>query len=185
MEAQHRLGAVLFHVVLLAVVLAFIGASIVLPFRASQLPLLIGVPTLVLLVLSLVGELIPGFAQRFQGGIERLFDSQLRRPSGANGTAADAEQLSFRSFVVGGAWFCLFFGLLLPLGFLAATLLFIPCFLLFFARYPWWQALFYTAVLFIVQWYGFAVLFGLHLWKGTVPELVRNLIGGDILPRFF
>ncbi len=185
MVAQSRSGAVLFHIVMLVVVVAFIRASFLLPYRASQLPLLIGVPTLMFFLLSLVGELIPGFARRFQGGVEALFDSQSQIPSRTTEAPDESEQVSFRSFLFGGAWFFLLFGLLLLLGFLAGTLLFVPCFLRFFAKYRWWKVLLYTAVLFIVEWYGFNVLFGLHLWKGTVPELVHNLVGGDILPRFF
>ncbi|MBI2361496.1 MAG: tripartite tricarboxylate transporter TctB family protein [Deltaproteobacteria bacterium] len=181
-----RLGTLSFHSFLLLVVLGIIAASLGLPFRARQLPLLIGVPTAVLLCLSLLGELKTGLGRRFRIGISAMFDS--RSSSGSRSVIArlpEADLLSFRGLLIGGAWFCIFFVLVLMLGFLAATLLFVPSFLLLFARYPWWQISLYTAVSSVVVWYGFDVLFGLDLWKGAAPEIVRHLVGGGVLPPFF
>lgn len=181
-----RLGTLSFHLFLLLAVLGMIAASLRLPFRARQLPLLIGVPTAVLLCLSLLGELKPGVGRRFRIGMGAMFDARSSSSSSSViAPLAESDLLSFRGLLVGGAWFCMFFVLVLMLGFLAATLLFVPSFLLFFARYPWWQILLYTAVSLVVEWYGFDVVFGLGLWRGAAPEIVRHLVGGGVLPPFF
>lgn len=179
-------GTVLFHLFLLLVVVGMISVSLVLPFRAGQLPLLIGLPTALLLLLSFLGELKPELVRRFQGGLGVLFNEGIGDRTGAVVSSfAEPELPQFRCFLIGGAWFCLLFALVLFLGFLAATLLFVPCFLLVLARYPWWQVLVYTAILFVFEWYGFDVLFGLTLWKGVAPEILHHFVGGAVLPTFF
>lgn len=179
-------GTLIFHFFLLVVVFGMISVSLMFPFRARQLPLLIGLPTALLLLLSALGELKPGLVRRFQGEIGVLFDEGIGGRTGAVVSSfVEPEPPPFRCFLIGGAWFCLLLVLVLFLGFLAATLLFVPCFLLVLARYPWWQVFVYTAVLFLVEWYGFDVLLGLTLWKGAAPEILHNFVGGGILSPFF
>jgi len=181
-----KTGSLIFHFFLLAVVFGMISASLVFPFRARQLPLLIGLPTALLLLVSALSELKPGLVRRFQGGIGALFAEGIGDRTGAVvSSLVEAELPPFRCLLIGGAWFCLLLVLVLFLGFLAATLLFVPCFLLILARYPWWQVFVYTAVLFLVEWYGFDVLLGLTLWKGAAPEILHNFVGGGVLPPFF
>ena len=147
-----KFGTLIFHLFLLATVLGMISASLVLPFRARQLPLLIGLPTALLLLLSVLGELKPGLARRFQGGIGGLFVQGMGDRRGAVvSSLAEPELPPFRCLLIGGAWFCLLLALVLYVGFLAATLLFVPCFLLVLARYPWWRVFVYSAILFVVE----------------------------------
>ena len=147
--------------------------------------MLIAVPTAVLLVLSLIVEIKPGFLRRFQRK-SSISSEKVNRPRIETDLSSFAgpELAPFRCFVIGGAWFCLLFVLTLFFGFFVATLLFVPCFLICFARYPWWQIFVYTTVLFLVEWYGCDVLLGLSLWQGAVPEILRNFLGGGVLPPF-
>jgi putative tricarboxylic transport membrane protein len=179
-------GTLLFYLFLLAILLGMIGASLPLPYRARQLPLLIGLPTALLLCLSFLAELRPRFVQRFQRRVDVSFKTaNSDRVEGGTYPFAAPEVPAVRCFLVGGAWFSLLFVLILSLGFLVATLVFVPCFLVVFARYPWWHVLVYTGALFLVEWYGCNVLLGLALWPGAVPEIFRNFIGGGVLPPFF
>ena len=183
--ATSRLGTVLFHLFLLGVVMAMISSSLSLAQRARQLPLMIGFPTAVLLVVSMIRELNPDLVLRLQN-LLRLFRNEGTDDRTASVISSPVEQEvpPLSSFLIGGAWFCLLLVVVLFLGFLVATLLFVPCFLLVFARYAWWRVFVYTAVLFLVQWYGFELLLGLKLWHGAVPEIVPGLVGGGILPPF-
>ncbi|HZD41339.1 MAG TPA: tripartite tricarboxylate transporter permease [Terriglobales bacterium] len=176
-----KFGAVLFYLFLLAVVLAMIWASLSMPYRARQLPLLIAVPTALLLGVSILIELNPGLIRRFQRRSARTFyrdEKEGEAPSGLS------DLPPFRGFLIGGAWVALMFVLVLSLGFLAATLLFVPCFLWLFARYPWWQVSLYTGILFVVEWVGCDILLGLSLWPGAVPQVIPHLLGGGVLPPF-
>jgi hypothetical protein len=176
-------GTILFHVFLFAMTLAMIAACLTLPFRARQLPLLIGVPTALLLLISVLGELRPEILRRFSTG--GLFDAEKgNRARDSVSPFAEPELPPVRSLLIGAAWFSLLFVLVLFLGFLAATLILVPCFLVLFARYPGWQVLLYTATLIFVEWYGCDVLLGLDLWKGAIPEIFDNFIGGAVLPPF-
>lgn len=184
--SMSKWGTVLFHLFLLLVVLAMVSSSLGLAPRARLLPLMIGLPTAVLLVLSLVRELTPDLVLRFQNRMA-IFRSEAADNKTAAGfsSAVEQEVPPLRSFLIGGGWFCLLLVLVLFLGFPVATLFFVPSFLLMFARYSWWRVLLYTAVLFLVEWYGFEVLLGLKLWHGAAPEIVPGFVGGDILPPFF
>jgi polyferredoxin len=71
------------------------------------------------------------------------------------------------------------------MGFLVATLLFVPLFLRMFAHYPWLRIVVYTTALFLIEWYGFDLLLGLKLWEGSAPQIVPSFVGGGILPPFF
>jgi len=183
--ALSKWGTVLFHLFLLFGVLAMISSSFTFTERARLLPLMIGVPTAILLVVSLVRELKPDLVLRFQNwmAIVRSESTDNKTPSGFS-SAVEQEVPPLRSFLIGGAWFCLLLILVLFLGFLVATLLFVPSFLLLFARYSWWRVFLYTAVLFLVEWYGFELLLGLKLWHGAVPEIIPGFLGGGILPPF-
>ncbi len=184
--ALSKWGTVLFHLVLVFGVLAMISSSFTFTERARLLPLMIGVPTAVLLVLSLVRELKPDLVLRFQTWMDIFCreSTDKKAPSGFS-SIVEQEVPPLRSFFTGAAWFCLLLVLILFVGFLAATLIFIPTFLLVFARYRWWRVALYTAILFLVEWYGFEVLLGLKLWHGFMPEIVPGFIGGGVLPRLF
>jgi putative tricarboxylic transport membrane protein len=180
-----RFGTMLFHLFLFAMILGMILASLTLAYRARQLPLLIGVPTALLLFISVVGELRPGILRRFQTTTGGLFDAEKADGRSDSVSPFAAPELPpFRCLLIGSAWFSLLFVLVLFLGFLAATLVLVPCFLVLFARYPRWQVLLYTATLVLVEWYGCDVLLGLDLWKGAIPQIFPNFIGGDVLPPF-
>jgi putative tricarboxylic transport membrane protein len=180
-----KFGTLFFYLSLLAVVLGMIWASLALPYRARQLPLLIAVPTALLLGLSILLELKPGLIRRFQHRTDAAFETVGGDGSEGGASSFAAPELPpFRCFLIGGAWLSLMFVLVLFLGFLAATLVFVPCFLLVFARYPSWQIFLYTAVLFFVEWYGCDVLLGLSLWPGAVPQTIHHLLGGGVLPPF-
>jgi Tripartite tricarboxylate transporter TctB family len=184
--SMSKWGTVLFHIFLLLVVFAMIASSLGLGRRARLLPLMIGLPTAVLLLLSLLRELKPDLVLRFQNRMA-IFHNEAtdnKTPSGFS-SAVEQEVPPLRSFLIGGGWFCLLLVLVLFLGFPVATLIFVPSFLFIFARYSWWRVLLYTAVLFFVEWYGFEVLLGLKLWHGAAPEIVPGFLGGDILPPFF
>jgi hypothetical protein len=184
--ALSKRGTVLFHLFLLFAVLAMIASSFTFTERARLLPLMIGMPTALLLVLSLVRELKPDHILRFQNWIG-VFPSDGTGGKTAQGfsSAVEQEVPPLSSFFIGGAWFCLLLVLVLFLGFPVATLLFVPSFLFVFARYSWWRVFLYTAVLFLVEWYGFELLLGLKLWHGAVPEIVPGFLGGGILPPLF
>jgi hypothetical protein len=184
--ALSKWGTVLFHLFLLCGVLAMISSSFAFTERARLLPLMIGVPTAVLLVLSLVRELKPDLVLRFHNWMS-VFQSEGTddKTAAAFSSVVEQDVPPLSRFLIGGAWFCLLLVLVLFVGFLVATLLFIPCFLLVFARYAAWRVFLYTAVLFLVEWYGFELLLGLKLWHGAVPEIVPGFVGGGILPPFF
>lgn len=184
-SSMAKFGTVIFHLFLLGVLTAMISSSLALAARARLLPLMIGLPTAVFLVVSLLRELKPDLVLRFQnwmGVFRKEGTNDKAAPGGSSVGEQEVPPLS--SILIGGTWFCLLLILVLFLGFLAATLLFVPCFLLVFARYPWWRVFVYTAVLFLVQWYGFELLLGLKLWHGMVPEIVPGFVGGGILPPF-
>jgi hypothetical protein len=183
--AQSKWGTVLFHVFLLFGVLAMIYSSLAFTQRARLLPLMIGVPTVVLLLLSLARDLRPDIVRRIHDWLGMLLKNDSRKTTTGLSSLVEQDVPPASSFFVGGAWFCLLLVLVLFLGFLFATIVFVPCFLLVFARYAWGRVLLYTAVLFVIEWYGFELLLGLKLWHGMVPEIVPGFIGGGILPPLF
>ncbi len=185
-SALSKWGAVLFHGLLLSAVLAMILSSTTFSERARLLPLMIGIPTAVLLLFSLIREVRPDLMRRFQKwtAIFRGEEAQGKSPAEFS-SAMEQELPPLRSFLIGGAWSCVLFVVVLLLGFFAATLLVVPSFLFGFARYAWWRVLVYTAVLFLVEWYGFELLLGLKLWHGAAQEIIPGFVGGGILPPLF
>jgi Tripartite tricarboxylate transporter TctB family len=184
--ARSKWGTALFHILLLLGVLSMISSSFKFTERARLLPLMIGLPTAVLLLVSLVRELKPDLVLRVQNWMAIFHSEETEDRNPAEFSSAVEQELPpLRSFFIGGAWSSLLFVLVLFLGFLAATVLLVPCFLFVFARYAWWRVLLYTAVLFLVEWYGFELLLGLKLWHGSVPEIIPGFVGGGILPPLF
>jgi hypothetical protein len=143
----------------LVMVAIFGGACLIaltLPGQAAFMPLLVGIPGLLLslgqLALDVLGH----------GGPSEKAEADM--------AAAAKDRSKGRSEAVMFGWLALFTGGLLAFGFLIAGPILVFLFVRFAGRAGWWQAAFAGVCTFVVMW-------GIFVWLLEMP-IFEGLVGG-------
>jgi len=175
----YRQGSFIFTLVLTLLVLAFaLGALRYIP-AARQIPLVVAVPTLLLLIFLLVAELVPNLSARGGGGFTNVLETQLQgRPGGARtGVSDTTDRPEWRASLPVMGWMASFVALTMLLGFRIS----VPVFLVAYLRVRGKIGLLRAVLI------GLAVSAGLYvalnsaritIWQGAIPEIIPDILGG-------
>jgi len=160
----HSKGTFLFTLLLLLFTLAVVLMSFNYGQKTRLMPLIVGIPTLLLAAFLVLVQFYPGLQHRFD--IDVFSVGRLR---GADiGEQTRKGSLLFHTFLL-----FFFFALVLLLGFLIATPLYLLTFFRISGRQSWAKSIIATGVVSGLLYLLFAVLMGLRLFEGL-------LLGGRI-----
>jgi len=104
--------------------------------KAALFPLVIGIPTLVLVLIEL--------ARDQSSKLSRIFETdffRMKRQRGENEGKTATESQRLPKEITAILTVIGFFILLMTVGFLVSTPFFVFCYIIFFARESWWKAL--------------------------------------------
>ena len=169
-----RKGSFWFAVLLLAFPLFIILTRCQYSDKARLVPLLVGMATLILGILVLIGETYPRLGRILEQG---LFDADKRVSKTEPGLAKGNGSSSVKRILTGFGLMVGFFMLVWLVGFLLAIPVFVLCFLKIIARLLWIKTLLIT--LFV---WGFVVVvfcYGMRL------ELFKGILWGGIATPFW
>lgn len=169
--------AAIFATILSLIAGLFLAFSFTYPENMRSFPIGVASITLLLLVVVVLSELVPKIkAQvlKIGGGI----DAFLEGKSQGNGISL---QVAFKHLKV-IAWLFVFTTAVILLGFLSFPII-VFLYIFMANKKHWLVALVISLVLLslvILMSYVPAISF----WKGAIPELIPNILGGGRLPRF-
>jgi hypothetical protein len=138
--------------------------------------LVVGLPTLALLILHLLSEAILGLRPPSPGPVPAV--------EGPSETPSEEERMNALPWGASlglFAWLITFFAGLLVIGFLAT----LPLFFLAFFRSrgsSWKNSLLVTLGMWAFCLVVFQLALGFDMWPGMIPELLSGIIGGGITP---
>jgi hypothetical protein len=174
-----------FYLVFTLIALVFVILAIAYPFRAALGPLVIGIPTVLMGIVVTLGQKWPGLLKNFDVNIG-VGQKQIKLATDKEVEEAEASKISPREET--RRWFYLFgwiVGYLLVIffvGFTIANFVFPAAYLIVHQKVKWWKAAIFGAVIAMAVWYGIQNLMQGELFKGIVPELIPDLIGGETIP---
>ena len=121
----------------------FISAMVVLAFsynkKAAFVPLVIGIPTVILILLELFRDRSPKIAALLETDVFETGKLQHPQKEAVQTAETKYKELYAILAVMG------MLGLILLAGFLISIPVFVFCYILFFAREPWWKGLLLSA----------------------------------------
>ncbi|RJR32217.1 MAG: tripartite tricarboxylate transporter TctB family protein [Desulfobacteraceae bacterium] len=164
-----------FTALLLILVAALLIAGRGYPFNVKIAPYAAGIPTLVLLIVILLGELNP--AWRISRG----------RKEGEKAESEGREDSDFTSWgpVLNLlSWVFGFYAAIFFLGFLVATPFFLAGFLHRKAGIRWTAAVSSGVLCTLLSAWFVEKVFKISLWLGAIPKLIPGVLGGSIVPPF-
>lgn len=177
-----RKASFIFTLLLLLLVLSMVVASFGYRPKARLFPLVIGVPTLLMLVFLAAAEFFPRFSKRLEVGIETFFGGRLSEVA-EGGNARETSETSgwVRVGTIFG-WLVLLFGLVFFAGFYVASPPFLLLFFLVEAKLSWPRALAFTLAISIPIYLIFDLGLNMSIWPGAIPEIIPDFLGGGIVP---
>lgn len=140
-------------------------------------PYLAAIPTLILLLLLLLGEFVPGVLQWTESTLEDLWGGDGRRPGGA----ADETPAPWPAVLRVMGWIVGFLVLFFWFGFFVVPPIFIAAYLVVEAKVAARKAV-PVALLVCGSLYGGLSFLMVELWTGAVPEIITDYVGGAIIP---
>ena len=170
-------GSLLFTVSVGGFIALLLWVGLGYPAEVQILPLVVGIPTLALIIVLLAGEFHPPVMQRLDsalddlwGGRQETTDPAMTQPASSWGPV-----LRMMSWAIG------FFAAVFLLGLFAVPPLFIVAYLVTEARMRLGAALLASLVASTCLYAGMALL-RVDLWTGSIAELVPGILGGGIIP---
>jgi hypothetical protein len=172
MKIQIRTSLV-FTALMLFFVAVLLVAGLGYPYNVKIAPYTVGIPTLILLILLLLGELHPGW--RIGAGVKQEGKTESQGQGNSDFTPW-GPVLNLFGWVFG------FYGAVFLFGFVVATPVFLAAFLRKKAGVGWIGAV-SSGILCTLLFCSFIqVLFKIPLWLGAIPRLVPGILGGSIVP---
>lgn len=147
------------------------------PPEVQVLPLVVGLPTLALTLVLLVGEFHPPVMQWLDSALDDLWGGRRETP----GAGADQPAASWGPVVRMMGWSAGFFAAVFLLGMFVVPPLFIVAYLVVEARMRPSRALLASFAASICLYGGMALL-GVDFWSGSIAEVVPGILGGGIIP---
>ncbi|MFC1872571.1 tripartite tricarboxylate transporter TctB family protein [Chloroflexota bacterium] len=159
-------GSIWFTMLLVATVLLFVAMSFGYSEKARQIPLLIGVPTVILGILLLMSERFPKLIVMFN--ID-LGDSKV---AGDDKITSDEKQTQKKAIHFMG-WLGAYVILVLLVGFLVAAPIIIFLYLKYTGNISWIKTLLFTVIVVgIIEYAGFEILMKADMFKGILFDAV-------------
>jgi putative tricarboxylic transport membrane protein len=175
-------GSFLFTLAFFLLVLAMVAVAFTYEANVRLIPLMVGIPTLLLLLVNLCAECFPETLRALEVGIEDLWGGSLPETSGEQPAEDVSESIRWIRAVAIIGWITVFFVLALLAGFLISIPLFLFAFLLIEGKIRWPLSLGVAGAVWIVVYLVFERAFMLDLWPGAITEIIPGVIGGGILP---
>jgi hypothetical protein len=172
-----------FTVLLFVLILVMVSSAVTFSPKARQFPLLIGIPTLIMLAFVIVIELFPQLKmiKLLEVGLETLWAPGSRDKTSGLPAASEVEDDLRRVWVIVG-WLTLLVGLVYVVGFLVAIPIFVLAFFMVTVRLNWLRAVLFTALFWVLLYLVFHTALQVELWPGVIPEIIPGILGGGIEP---
>ena len=165
-------GSLVFNLFLLAIPAYFVWSCFSYVPTARYIPLLVGIPALVLQVWVILQERSPPRTGAFDLSILDLGRAQGLPPARAESTHPADEG---RRVIIISLWMALYFVLFVFVGAYPATFGFVVLFLLLSSRTSWWLALAISTGTVVTLWALFRLIMRYELYEGA-------LFGGLVPP---
>ena len=160
-------GNIVFALVLLGITLFFVLGSLSYDPLARQLPLLVGIPVVVFLILQILMQLFPksfAWLERMDSRRVIQVDQSLAAQAKAVRAAREEKGRELEFY----AWTGVFLLAIYLLGFLTAVPLFLIGLLYLRLKEKLWVSLVVAAVMWVVGYLGFIQLMEVPLFKGIL-----------------
>lgn len=174
----HVRGSLIFSVMLSLFVVVLLVTALQYLREVRVVPFVIGIPTLFLLFILLIGEFYPSVMQWMESTLEDLWGGKTR---GSGAGVRSEDMTSWWSILGIVGWAVVFFVLVFFLGFYLVPPLFIAVFLTVEAEVPLHRAIL-SSLITSAALYGGMALLRVDLWSGAIPEIIPGLLGGAIIP---
>lgn len=181
LSRDQLLNVVVTGLMLFLAVSFVIGAFTYMP-RMRIVPLVIGVPTVALLVFIILQELKPRLFSMDRSANEGA-DPEPEAPRRVTSSSIDAGQ--WQRVVTIYGWIAGFFVATFVLGHYLAIPLFLLAFFVKETGIAPLRALGIAVAVFLVLMLVFEVLLGIPLWPGILPRIVPHYIGGGSIPPLY
>lgn len=161
------------NVLLLVLAGTIVIASLQYNFRQRIVPLVIGIPTLVMLVAILLSD----FSPRLNRIIAMASMGSLQEAPSEDVTASWA-----RIFVIAG-WLVALSVSLFVFGFYVIVPIFLVAFFVAEAKTPLAIAVLSSLVISVVIYVLFPYTLGIEIWPGITPRVIHGVFGGGLIPE--
>lgn len=148
------------------------------PEDVRLVPFVIGIPTVVLFIVLLIGEFYPPLMEWMESTLEDLWGGKRKGPVVES---LSQEATSWSSVIRVMAWAVAFFVLVFFLGFFLVPPVFIAAFLIMEAGVSPFRAIVASLITSIALDSGMVFL-KVGLWMGAIPEIIPGFVGGSIIP---
>ncbi len=170
-------GSLLFTASVGGFIALLLWAGLGYPPEVQVLPLVVGLPTLALIVVLLAGEFHPPVMQWLDSALDDLWGGRRETPD----AVAEQPRTSWGPVLRMMAWAAGFFATVFLLGMFVVPPVFIVAYLVTEARMRFAAALVASLAASTCLYAGMAFL-GVDLWTGSIPEVVPGILGGGIIP---
>jgi hypothetical protein len=150
----------------------FVLASLQYRREVALVPLVIGIPTLVLLFTLMIDVFHRARKRPREFDLDNMEDTQ----------DTNATSTPWWPVVRIMAWILVFYGMVFFFGFLAIFPWFITAFLIAEGKRRWYTSLVLSLLTTLALYLGVSVLFEVDLWAGAIPEVIPGILGGSIIP---
>ena len=161
------------NVLLLVLAGTIVIASLQYDFRQRIVPLVIGIPTLVMLVAILLSDFSPR--------LNRIL-AMASLGSEQDAFSGDVAASWSRIFVIAG-WLVALSIALFVFGFYVVVPLFLVAFFLVEAKTPAFVAVLSSLVVSAVLYVAFPYFLGIEIWPGITPKVMHGVFGGGLIPE--
>ena len=168
-----RPAVLIVNVLLLVLASTIVIASLQYDFRQRIVPLVIGIPTLVMLVTILLSEFSPR--------LNRIL-AMANLGSEQDAFSGDVTASWNRIFVIAG-WLVALSVALFVLGFYVVVPLFLVAFFMVEAKTPAVIAVLSSLVISVVLYVAFPYFLGIEIWPGIGPKIMHGILGGGLIPE--
>jgi len=172
-------GSLTWITLLILLVAGFTLIGFTYPQEVQIVPLWIGFPSLILLVILWVGELFPQIMHRI---IAARGSSQEKNSVGAAAVGNSSEFTGWRPVAVVICWAFLYFIFVFFFGFALVSPFFIAFFLVRKAQMRVPAAAIYSVIATALIYGLMTGLLASDLWSGAIPEIIPGILGGAIVP---
>ena len=161
------------NVLLLVLAGTIVIASLQYDFRQRIVPLVIGIPTLVMLVAILLSDFSPR--------LNRIL-AMASLGSEQDAFSGDVAASWSRIFVIAG-WLVALSIALFVFGFYVTVPVFLFAFFLVEAKTPAFVAVLSSLVISAVLYVAFPYFLGIEIWPGITPKVMHGVFGGGLIPE--
>lgn len=170
-------GSLIFTASVSAFIALLLWAGLGYPPEVQILPLVVGVPTLSLTAVLLVGEFHPPVMEWLDSALDDLWGGRQETSKAGKGESLPSWGPVLRMM----SWAAGFFATVFLFGMFVVPPLFIVAYLATEARMRLARALLASLVASTCLYAGMALL-RVDLWTGSIAEVVPGVLGGGIIP---